>query len=128
MPGIVVAIAQGAFPIFPGFPPGDMGQPHQKSWRLKMRPHTLPIPGRQKRPRLQRMKVGVVMINARFDFGPRGRLIANGPFHGGKDQMRFRRMQIPAGWIHPQRPAIAFGDGFPGGKPERQFQKRADAG
>src|ERR1043166_8507456 len=93
MSNVWLAVAKSPFTVFPCFSPEDAGQGDEESIRVKMHFDLPPQRFGHFGSWFQRMQKRVVMEDARGDTGQRR-----------QDQVRFGRMQIAAGSIHPQRP------------------------
>ena len=108
---VVVAVAEGSFAVFPGFPPENTGQPDPEAVTACLRPEVLPQLGWDLSPLFQGVMQGTVVKHAACEFLRRR-----------QDQVSLGRVQVSARGVHPQRPAGS-GDGLPGRKPHGQFQK-----
>ena len=111
VPHIMLAVSEGPFPVFPGFPPVNTGQTGQKRPLGQVFGKFIPFPRFQDRPLLQDVPLRSVVENAR-----------------GVDQVPLRRVQISTGGINPQRPArnhLAPGRNhlFPGGQGQAEIEK-----
>ena len=108
MTGIMLAIAEGPLPIFPGLTPVNCRQGNQKP-----RPPAAE-PGPALRPQVTPLFQGVLTR----------RIV---PHAAVPNHVRLGGVQVAAGWIDAQRPA-GVAVLLPGGEPERAAEKLRNAG
>ncbi len=107
---VELAIAIGTLAVFPRLAPVDGGQPEQRD---------RPVRGWARsngRPLFQQMRVRPVVIHPIREIGQRA-----------ADEIALRRVQIAAGRVAAQRPAVR-PVLFPGRQAEREFQQTAQPG
>ena len=95
---VVLAVAKRAFAVFPRFPPMDGTQPHEEGLRGIGLQEAFDRPGRTLPPVLQAVFFGCIVIKPRLQ-----RKTGDFP----DQQIALRGMQIAAGRIAPQRPAVS---------------------
>jgi hypothetical protein len=86
--GVMLAIAERPLSVFPGFPPVNRRQRHQKSWIRAGK--SLPRRGTQRGPLFERMLPRRIVVHAAV-----------------ADQVRLGRVEIAARGIDPKRPSGA---------------------
>lgn len=116
VPGVVLAVPEGALAVLPGLAPVDGGEPEQQRARRQRRGELGPGIVAQLGAQLERVLARRIMV----DGGP---LVQ--PGDRARDQVTLGRVQVAARGVHPQRPARLAGL-LPRRKRERVVQELRD--